>query len=439
LSHPQKTDNRLLPLLQQRQFRLLSLTRFTSRVAQNALNFGLVLLIVDETGKAFASSLLVLALVVPSTVAGIAAGAAADILPKRLLIFLSDVTRLLVCLAFVRGPGNVASYYMVAFAFALAGPFATSAEGAIMPAIVDRADLARANAIGHAVGGVAQLLGLGVVTPVILRLFNSPEILFGLSAALFGVAALQAVAIGRVRRPARLEVGGDRGGRWWLAGWEQMRSDRRVMHAAVELTLMSATLIILGGLVPTYIKDVLGLPVDIGALILTPAAIGVVFGLRVAGFLSHRLPHALLSSAGFTSFVVLLALVTFVNQEASFLGGYGAFAWLNHINIGNFDRGGVLVMALMFPLGFAYATVSVAGQTVLNDLVPLHLQGRVLSTQAAMSAVASSLPVLIAGALTDVFGVTLVMALVCAAISAGAIVNLREPPWLVAEAVSPGR
>jgi MFS family permease len=96
-------------------------------------------------------------------------------------------------------------------------------------------------------------------------------------------------------------------------------------------------------------------------------------------------------------------------------------------------------MALMFPLGFAYATVSVAGQTVLNDLVPLHLQGRVLSTQAAMSAVASSLPVLIAGALTDVFGVTLVMALVCAAISAGAIVNLREPPWLVAEAVSPGR
>ncbi|MGH8431547.1 MAG: hypothetical protein ACREUF_14220, partial [Solimonas sp.] len=66
------------PLLGQRPFRLLQYTRFTSRVAQNAISFALVLLIVDETGKAFASALLVLALVVPSTVVGIVAGTAAD-------------------------------------------------------------------------------------------------------------------------------------------------------------------------------------------------------------------------------------------------------------------------------------------------------------------------------------------------------------------------
>jgi len=164
----------------------------------------------------------------------------------------------------------------------------------------------------------------------------------------------------------------------------------------------------------------------------------VVLGLRIAGFLSHRLPHAFLSSVGFSSFVVLLALFTFVNQEASFLGGYGVFAWLNDINIGNFDRGGVMAMVLMLPLGFSFALVSVAAQTVLNDLVPLHLQGRVLSTQAAMSAVASSLPVLAAGALTDLLGVTTVMALVCAVIAAGAIVNLREPRWLAEEPATAG-
>ncbi|HMO97387.1 MAG TPA: hypothetical protein PKD27_14850, partial [Tepidiformaceae bacterium] len=62
-----------LPLLQHRPFRMLSYTRFFSRVAQNALNFALVLLITEETGKAFYSSLLVLALAVPSTVAGIVA------------------------------------------------------------------------------------------------------------------------------------------------------------------------------------------------------------------------------------------------------------------------------------------------------------------------------------------------------------------------------
>ena len=195
----------------------------------------------------------------------------------------------------------------------------------------------------------------------------------------------------------------------------------------VELTLISSTLIILGGLVPKYIEDVLGLPVDIGALVLTPAAAGVVLGLRIAGFLAHRVPHGFLSTTGFTLFVACLGLLAFVNQEADFLGGFGAFSWLNSVQIGNFDGGGVMAMGIMFPLGFSYAVVSVAGQTVMDDRVPLHLRGRVGATQAALAAMASSVPVLIAGGLADVVGVTPVLAAVAALIGAVAVANLRAP------------
>lgn len=419
------------PLLQQRPFRMLSLTRFFSRVAQNALNFALVLLVVEETGKAFASSLLVLSLVVPATVAGLAAGAAADVLPKRPLIVVGDLLRAGICIAFVRGPGGVASYYVVAVALSAAAQLATSAEGATMPAIVARADLARANAIGHGVGGAAQIIGFGVLTPVLLRIFGSGDVLFVMCAALFVIAAVQAVGIGPVKRPTRQEIGGveriDEGGPWWKAGWRAMRSDRRVMHAAIELTLISTALIILGGLIPKYIRDTLGLPVDIGVLILMPAAAGVLLGLRIAGFLAHRVPHAALSSTGFVSFAALLAMVTFVNREAEFLGGYSPLSWLDDISIGSFDGGAALAMILVMPLGFAYAIVSVAGQTVINDCVPLHLQGRVNATQGAMSAVAASAPVLIFGALGDWIGVTPVMALLAATIGVAAVANLREP------------
>jgi MFS family permease len=404
---------------------MLSFTRFWSRVAQNALNFALVLLIVQETDKAFLSSLLVLALVVPSTVAGIAAGTAADAFPKRLLVFLGDIARAAVCIAFVRTDPTAATYYIVAIALSTFSQFATSAEGAIMPSIVKREDLARANAINQAVGGAAQLIGLGVLTPVLLRVVDNPDVLFVICAGMFVLAAFQALAIGRIAKPARLEVGGQVGGRWWLAGWRAIRADPFVTHAAVELTLISTALIILGGLIPTFISDVLDMPIDLGALILTPAAIGVVFGLRVAGFLSHRVPHAALSTFGFTGCVVLLAMLTFTNQLAEFLGGYGAFAWLNSISIGSFDGGGALAMILVAPLGFAYALVQVAGQTVINDRIPLHLQGRVNATQAAMSAIASSLPVLAAGALSDVIGVTPVMALLAASIGVVAIMNIR--------------
>jgi MFS family permease len=417
----------LPPLLQQRPFRMLSYTRFFSRVAQYGLNFALVLLINEETGKAFLSSLLVLALVVPSTGAGIVAGTAADVFPKRTLVFLGDMARAAVCVYFVLNAGGIASYYIVAVLLATATQFASSAEGAILPAIVERSELARANAISQAVGGAAQLIGLGILTPVVLRVFDSRDALFLICASLFFIAAFQALFIGRIHARGRTDIGGEPTGRWWLVGWRTIKADRAVMHAVIELTLIASTLIILGGLIPKYIDDVLGLPIEIGALILTPAAAGVIVGLRVAGFLARRVPHGFLSTTGFTIFVACLALLAFVNEEADFLGGFGAFSWLNSVEIGNFDAGGVMAMIITFPLGFSYAVVSVAGNTVMDDRVPLHLRGRVGATQAALAAIASSLPVLAAGALADFIGVAPVMAMVAGLAGVVAIANLRAP------------
>ena len=425
--NPEVSIATAIPLLQQRPFRVLSYTRFFGRVAQNAINFALVLLIVDETGKAFLSSLLVLALVVPSTVAGIVSGTAARICPKRVLVSLGNLARAAICLYFLRGEGGVALYYVVAVLIATATQFAASAEGAILPAIVERQELARANAIGQAVGGAAQLIGLGVLTPVVLRVFDSPRTLFGICAALFAVAAVQAWWIGRTRSPRQAEVGAGMTGRWWLTGWRAMQSDPHVMNASIELTLLSAVIIILSGLIPAYIDDVLGLPVEIGALILTPAALGVLLGLKFASFLARRVPHAFLSTVGFLWFVVMLGLLAFVNKEADFLGGFGMFALLNKVSIGEFDGGGVMAMILMLPLGFSYSVVNVAGQTVIDDRVPLYLRGRVGATQSAMTAIACSVPVLAAGALSDVVGVAPVLAIVAVVTGVFAFVNLRQP------------
>lgn len=428
-----------LPLLKQRPFRMLSYTRFTSRVASNAVNFALVLLIVDETGKAFMSSLLVLALIIPATVVGLIAGVVADALPKRPIIFTANLVRAFICLQVVLQTENVPLYFIVATTFAAAGQFASSAEGAIVPSIVSKDSLARANAINHAVAGGAQIVGFIVLAPIALRLFNSPDVLFGVSAAFLLVAGFQALFIGRVRKPARMELASEPTGRWWAAGWREIRRDPQVTRATIELTLISASVIIMGGLIPTYIQDTLRLPVEIGALVLMPAAIGVVVGLRLAGFLAHRVPHALLSSVGFLGFVVLVLVLTFARPASEFLAGFGVFSWLLSVSIGSFDGTGVLAMLVAIPLGFCYALVSVAAQTVLNDRVPLHLQGRVLATQGAFAALASSIPVLIAGAMTDIVGVTAVFAVLAVLIGIAAVANLRGPHRRQHHALSVGR
>jgi MFS family permease len=425
--------------MQFRPFRMLSFSRFLSRVAHNALNFALVLLIVEETERALMSALLVLALVIPSTVAGIAAGAAADVFPKRLQIFTADLMRAAACIAFAMQESSVAGYFTIAIVLATITQFASSAEGAILPAIVQRHDLARANALGHAITGVAQIVGFMILTPLMLRLFNSPDLLFYSAAVLFVSAGLYALFIGRQQRSAREELGGLARDPWYAAGWREMRRDYRVFHAAVELTVIAASLIILGGLIPTYITDVLDLPVEVGVVVLLPAALGVALGLQLANFLSRRIPVVVLSRTGFIGFVAFLFLVSFVEQEAEFIGGYGAFSWLNSVKIGSFDSAGVLAATFVAPLGFFYALVAVASQTVLNDMVPLHLQGRVLATQGAMAAIASSIPVLIAGALTDLTGVTFVMALLALSISIVAFTILRGPARVVIQPAVVGR
>ena len=436
-------------LLQQIPFRRLSTSRFFSRIAQNSLNLALVLLVLDATGKAFYTSLLVLALVVPMMVAGIIAGVAADAIPRRLIVALGNLSRAAVCVGFIVYPGETGTLYVVAVLLAVSAPFVAAAEGSILPSVVTRGELARANAIGQAVGGAAQIVGFAVLTPVVLRVFERADVLFGIGAALFVIAALEAVRIGPVARtreepdvflppepvadaavvgavPEAIPPQPAEGASWWQAGWRAMRRDPAVFQAAIELTLITMMLIILGGLIPTYIRDVLELPFEIGALVLTPAAIGVIVGLRVAGPLAHHLPHGLLSSVGFAAFTGLLLALAFVNEEASFLAGYGAFAWLDDVHLGDFDSGALLAMVIVLPLGFAYANVSVAAQTVLNDRVPLALQGRVVATQGAMAALAASLPVLGAGALGDWLGVQPVMAILAVSIAAATVVNLRS-------------
>ena len=415
-----------LGLLQRRSFRMYSYARFWSRVAQNGVNFALVLLIVEKTGLAAMSSLLVLALVIPSTVAGIVAGAAADRFPKRLVSSLGDAARGAICIIFAQGAGGVVSFYIVAVILSTATQFSAAAQGAMGPLIVERHEITRSNSINQAVGVAAQLAVLGILTPILLRLFDSPALLFWTAGALFFLSAVQIQFVGRVRSVRTQEVGQPRDtGGFWTVGWRAIRRDPAVWHAIVALTLIGATLIILGGLLPTYISEVLDLPVDIGALILSPAAAGVALGLRIAGFLARRVPHAALSTVGFASFVVLLLALTFVQPEASFLAGFGIFAWLDKVHIGSFDGAGVLAMAITAPLGFSFAIVNVAGNTVVNDRIPMHLQGRVQATQGALAAIASSLPVLAAGFLADILTVVPVMAMVALGIGAAAVVNLR--------------
>lgn len=417
------------PLFKHPGFAQYCVARGLSQTAQNALSMALVVLVVQETGRAVNSSLLVLAMVLPATVFGLVSGVTADRFSKRWLIFLSYAARAGVMAWLVWEGHEVGALYLTALTMAAVTQFASNAEAALIPVLVPREDLTRANAINNAVSGAAQLVGFAVLAPVMLRLFPS-SVLFGLCMALFAVAAVFALRI-RAARPWRtvplpeaetLDVGT----RWYMQGWRAMREDPLVWRGAVELTLISTAMLVVATVIPKYIEEVLRLPVDIGILVLTPAALGIAIGLRFSHWMAGKVGPATMSGGGFLLFVAMLVALTFVREETRLLAGYGALSWLGDVDIRGFDGTGLVAMVLVAPMGFGFAMVNVAARVLINQRVPIGMQGRVIATQGAVAGLAGTLPVLVGGALADLVNVRAVLAILAAAVVAAAVYSSRK-------------
>ena len=66
--------------------------------------------------------------------------------------------------------------------------------------------------------------------------------------------------------------------------------------------------------------------------------------------------------------------------------------------------------------GFAYSVVNVGGRSLLNERVPVPMQGRVFAAQMVLSNLASIVPLLLAGALADWWGVSPVLIVMAVAV-----------------------
>jgi hypothetical protein len=71
-------------LLANPRFRRLLESRVLGQTAQNAMLYAMLILVVQESGSSVQSAILVAAFTLPGIVLSLPAGAAADVVPKRL-------------------------------------------------------------------------------------------------------------------------------------------------------------------------------------------------------------------------------------------------------------------------------------------------------------------------------------------------------------------
>jgi MFS family permease len=387
-----------------RNFMLLWGAQTIAQTAQNAVNFGLMVLVQTHTQSAAHMSVVVLTVVLPSVFFGLVAGAYVDRRDKRLVLIATNLLRAALMPVYVLLPDWLWLLYAVNCLFATISQFFAPAEVAMIPVLVGRRGLMQANSLFNLTFTAAQLGGLVLLGPLLVTLVGTSGLFVAVGVALV-VATLLLWPLPSTRNPLDEPVQG-----FTALGGEvafvlrYVRTDRLIAWGVLQWTIGSTLALIVATLAPTFVVQVLGIRAEDSVFVLAPAGIGTVLGSALLTRWGDRLDRRHLIERALMALGTLLAtmaLAAIVWQRLGWLadsagGDPGSRGWLTLAGV---------IMALAVLAGFAFVAVIVPAQTLIQERALPDVRGRLFAVQMVLANVASILPLLALGELSDVIGV----------------------------------
>ena len=396
-------------ILQEHGYRRLWLGRLLSLAGLNAVLYTLLVLAVGEgTGSSIKSALFITAYLLPTATLGTISGVLVDRLPKNLVLAAVNVSRVGLMLILIMSDSGLWSIYGVALLLAITSQFSAPAEAAAVPQIVRADQLTQANSVNGFGGLVSQVVGFALLPPLFLNTVGEKPLFF-VAAIFFGGGALFFLSIGRLgdhRVDLDSTIAAGREVRKQFAhAWETLSRDLGSYMSVIIFVLAATASLVAVTLMPRFTQDALGIPVRNAIFVFFPAALGILAGLRLVQWLERRVPKGWLVGVGFgllAVFFVCLALTRPLGAGLEDLNPFGLFS------PGPFgDTSARIVVTIAFSIGaaFSFSVVGVASRSLVNERMPVEIQGRVFAAQTVLTNLASIPPILLAGLLSELFGV----------------------------------
>lgn len=387
-----------------RNFMLLWAAQTIGQTAQNAVNFGLLVLVQTNTQSAAHMSVAVLTVVLPSVIFGLVAGAYVDRRDKRWVLIGTNLLRASLMPIYVLMPDWLYVLYAVNCLFATISQFFAPAEVAMIPVLVGRRQLLQANSLFNITFTAAQLGGLVLFGPLLVNLVGTDGLFVAVGVALVLSAAIL-WPLPSTHNRLQEQVKGFR------ALWDEIvyvlgyvRTDRLIAWGVVQWTIGSTLALIVATLAPTFVVTGLGIRAEDSVFVLAPAGIGTVLGsVLLSRWGEHldrrRLIEWALMALG--ALIALMALSAILWRRAGWIadpstGDPSTLGWWTLIGT---------IMGLAVLAGFAFVAVIVPAQTLLQERALPEVRGRLFAVQMVLANVASILPLVALGELADLIGV----------------------------------
>jgi MFS family permease len=436
------------PVLANRSFLLVWLAQLISQSAQNAILFTLLVLVTDLTEGSTFTSILVLSFVIPSVVFGVFSGVLVDMWSKRLLLIYTNLARALFAICFLLARDHVGLLILISVFFATASQLFGTTDAVTVPSVVSKDELIAANSLFSLAVTGSQLAGMIFLAPIILPTFapNGAIVLFSLATFMFALSAFLTYLMppihdddGSPERqwPTMRELR-DAAGEYaetLRTLWRDPVASLALIHYATG----SSMVLLFAVLVPRYMQAVLQVSPDKAVTIFAPVGVGAILGLRALPWIVNKLGKNRTVIAGLVGLSLCVIALGLIEPIAELLER------TEHLNPFSDDQraGGLSILVLLTmgfagPLGFTYALVNAPAQTVLHERAPSEMRGRVFAAQVVLANAVGILPLILAGSVADIFGVSPVLfaiALVMGVIAGVSIyleakwsVGTRPPP-----------
>jgi MFS family permease len=430
-----------LSIWRNRDFLLLWLAQAISQTAQNAIWYGIVVLVQQRSHSSTLLSLAILTLIIPSVVFGVLAGVYVDRWDKRAVLIATNLIRGGVAFsyaAFGLFPGlSIGWLFAINFVFSTIGQFFAPAETAMIPTVVARNRLLQANSLFHLTFTASQLVGLVVLGPLLAKVGGVDGLFVSMAAAIVVCGALvwplpssrgaHDPSIPRSEEEAIRGVWQD-----VTAIWHFVIRDRVVALAMVQWTIGAILGLVVATLVPGFAERLLHVRPEDAVFVMAPAGIGMVTGTALLNRWADRIEKHFLTNMGLFTVAVCLGLTGGLAFLVSVLTG-GKPRLIELPTLGEVSFVVLPVMFLALVAGFGFVAIMVPAQTFLQERAPVDLRGRVFAVQLMLSNFASIIPLLLLGGLADLIGVDQTLLLIGVLIAVAGAVSVRiapgKPPW----------
>jgi MFS family permease len=430
-----------LSIWRNREFLLLWLAQAISQTAQNAIWYGIVVLVQQRSHSSTQLSLAVLTLVIPSVVFGVLAGVYVDRWDKRAVLIATNLTRGLVAFSYATFsvfPGlSIAWLFAINFVFSTIGQFFAPAETAMIPTVVARSRLLQANSLFHLTFTASQLVGLVVLGPLLTKVGGVDGLFVSMAAVIVlcgglvwplpSTRGVHDPSVPTSEQEALQSVWAD-----VQAIWKFVARDKLVALCMVQWTIGAILGLVVATLVPGFAERLLHVRAEDAVFIMAPAGIGMVSGTALLNRWAERIEKHFLVNVGLFTVAACLGLtggLAFVVSVVTV--GHPPLVELP--TLGEVSFLVVPVMALALIAGFGFVAIMVPAQTFLQECAPVELRGRVFAVQLMLSNFASIVPLLLLGGLADLIGVDQTLLLIGILIAFAGVVSLRtapgRPPW----------